>query len=152
MEETIKFLESYMELIKKIENAKEQKAIAWDRATACGFTGNGGARRSGVSDKVGQNIAEYDKWDNIIYELNVKAAMVQEEIDSFGDMLGEPYRTMLRKRYLERRKDKKDKKDKIEGWKLKEIAVDTGYSIDSVKRILREAREFISKNRKFPET
>lgn len=147
MEETIKFLESYKDLIEGIENAKEQKEIAWARATACGFTGNGGSGRSGVSDKVGRNIAEYDKWDNILYKLNVEAAMVQEEINLFGNMLGEPYRTMLRKRYLEFHKDEDKKENKLEGWTIGEIAVQTGYSESSVKRILREAREFISKNR-----
>lgn len=142
MEETKKFLESYLRLMNEIKNMEEQREIAWSRATACGLSG-GSNSGNAKSDKVGRNVAEYDRCDNIIHELNVEASMVQEEINRYGTLLGEPHRAILRESYL--------KLKKFEGrYKLKshrEVAKETGYSESSVKRILCESKKFIAEYR-----
>lgn len=127
MEETIKFLESYGKILEKIKTAEWKRDGAWDRATACGGIGSG-SHGGGVSDRVGVNVAEYEKYDNEIYELNVKAIAVREEIMYLLNLMPKPYSDALLLRY-------------INLYAMRVVAKELGYSLGHTRRILRHAEE-----------
>lgn len=126
MEETLKFLNSYGKLLDEIKKAKRQKDAAWERATACGGTGSGASHGGGITDKVGVNVAEYERWGNVIHELNVKATAVSDEITRLTDRMREPYGSALFMRY-------------INLYRMEVIAEELGYSLGHTRRVLRFA-------------
>lgn len=131
MEETLKFLRSYGKLLDEIKKAKRQKDAAWERATACGGTGSGASHGGGITDKVGVNIAEYERWGNVIHELNVKATAVSDEITRLTDRMREPYGSALFMRY-------------INLYRMEVIAEELGYSLGHTRRLLRRAEEIFN--------
>ena len=131
-DEGIKLLKSYQELLKEIRKAKHWKDAAYEKATACGGVSDGSFHSGSKSDRVGNGVAEMEKWSDIIHELNVRAESVAAQVTSVADEIDTVLADTLVMFY-------------INDYTVETIAEEFGYSSRHVRRLLKKAKEEFSK-------
>lgn len=130
-DESMKLLESYQNVMKKIRKAKHLKDAAFERATACGNVTDGSSHGSVTPDKVGNGVISMEKWSEIIHELNLEAESIQNEILRIAARLDESLADIIVMHY-------------INSYSLRTMAEELNYSERHIRRLLKKAIEDFS--------